>query len=165
MLNKIQKVAEAPDRYIFEMRTVQSAIGDVDHTNARIYSLLSELIFLYDFIYVINLDTDTVETFNYDGLIVPEGESMTIEDFRKAFAKKWVHPKDRERYLTFTNTQNMLARLNQLGRENISERFLTYNSKLKKYEWKLYTEMMLPHNGEHILMELIKTSILEEQDA
>ena len=163
MINTIQKIAEHGENYIFVMKVLQTGMMDVNDYNSRIHSLLSELIFLYDFIQVINFDQDRVEVYLEDGMMVPSNKKkMTIGEFREAYVNKWLHPKERKRYLEFTDEKTLFERIKHSQKNNVSERFLTYNSKTHRYEWKLYTELLLPHNGKRVFMELIKTTILEE---
>ena len=75
-----------------------------------------------------------------------------------------MHPDDQKRYLDFVGSHSLVNRIRDAKYGTISDRFRTYNEKNRRYEWKLYTELLLPRENQNIVMELIKTSIMEENE-
>lgn len=162
----VRKVVSCKEKSIFELSIDAAYMDDRHHYIKALNSFVTEMVQLYDIVNIVHLNENYVDGFIEKGALFESGinRKQNVDAFRLSYAHRFVHPDDQKRYLDFVESHSLVNRIRDAKYGTISDRFRTYNEKNRRYEWKLYTELLLPRENQNIVMELIKTSIMEENE-
>lgn len=157
-----QLIAKAEGHSNFCLRVTDMTRDDEVTDEHAMDSMMRNLMMMYDNILMIHFDRDYVEARFQDAYfcLKPGAHYVNVERQLKGFCGEMVDPRDRERFLAFTDPDTVQHRiLDSSGRQLIGQFRITGTG--GKCHWKVFNLSMISNSGEMLGMLSWRESVLE----
>ena len=157
-----QLIAKAEGHSNFCLRVTDMTRDDEVTDEHAMDSMMRNLMMMYDNILMIHFDRDFVEARFQDAYfcLKPGAHYVNVERQLKGFCGEMVDPRDRERFLAFTDPDTVQHRiLDSSGRQLIGQFRITGTG--GDCHWKVFNLSMISNSGEMLGMLSWRESVLE----
>lgn len=136
------------------------------HNMQRVDALLRNILLIYDGLYSLNSQADTVEIIKTRRPDVSEGDQLHgIRRLLKEYANRFIHDDDRERFLTFMDMEELQRRIQDSKRPETGSVFRIKQDN-GSYRWMVFVAIILEGRERHAYNVLLCTreDVWEEEE-
>lgn len=160
---RVQKVASL-DHQILCRAHIYNITYDQDMASFRQYDdIFRNLMLIYDGVYFFDMARGELQVIESMNALLHAGQRVReIPKLVRHYAKRYVHPEDRSRFLAFLEPQSLLRKASNSGRLEVIGMF-----RIRKpdgsYKWMIFDAVAIHLQGVHDVLLCVREDIWERQ--
>lgn len=161
---RVQKVASLDNRILCRAH-IYNITYDQDMTSFRQYDdIFRNLMLIYDGVYFFDMAHSELQVIESMNPLMHAGQRIKeISHLVRRYAKYYVHPEDRSRFLEFLEPHSLLRRASRLGRPEVIGMFRIRESD-GGYKWMVFDAVAIHLQGVHDILLCVRDDIWERQE-
>lgn len=153
-----RSISKLGDMHVFVDSLETMTVHADTARQVRFNSYLAAMALSYDEVNLIHFDEDYAENIINRGEFCEDTNARhdNLLESRNHYANMFIYPEDISGYLAFSDPKTLVQRIREEETGYVSGEFRRRRTMDAPYVWTHYTELLMPHTGGQVVMELIR---------